>query len=298
MHCGMQLPKAAPAPLHNTQNPPAPTSRASPSNRGVAAIPIATAFEIQQRKMRRIGIVSGLLALSLVIALGLQASGFLSIFGNDASRRALVKKDKISTPSLEKLGNVAPPSIQKTATRIVMPQDIKDWLEHLHQTEIARVNLTNGQIAQARVTQAQDNITGGLAGVESALNGVDDPNSQLKSPVDGLAQMIKQMHDGSADLQAKFDAYPAPSECVPIQAAYDQALGETTAMLGDLGDHLAAGDVAKLQSMQGESAAGIDSAGAATDRLVGEICEKYDTKKWFTINKDIGPGGALAVPGF
>jgi len=50
--------------------------------------------------------------------------------------------------------------------------------------------------------------------------------------------------------------------------------------------------------MKGESAEGIDAAGAKTDRLVGEICDKYKTKKWFSIDKDIGAGGALAVPGF
>ena len=35
-----------------------------------------------------------------------------------------------------------------------------------------------------------------------------------------------------------------------------------------------------------------------SDRLVGEVCDKYNTKKWFSINKDIGTGSALEIPGF
>jgi hypothetical protein len=188
--------------------------------------------------------------------------------------------------------------LAKEVTRIVMPQDIYDWLEHLHQTELACVQITNGEISQGMVEKEKLSVGGGVDAVKDALNGIDDPNSQLHSPTEGLAKMIKQMHDSTADLLTKFDAIPAPSECIPIQAAYDQALSETASELGDLGDHLAAGDIDKLMSMKGVSAAGIDSARAKADRLVGEICSRYDTRRWFTIDKDIAPGGVFAMPGF
>jgi hypothetical protein len=267
-----------------------------PAAPGMMAAPISGAFDVQRKRSRTIATIAVLAALIMLIA-GFQMSGFLQkLGGNDAN--SLSKNAGAAPPSLQKLGQTGPPTMDKTAERIVMPDDIRDWLEHLHQTEIKRVDVTNAQMSQAMVERAKDNATGGYAGLESALNGIDDPNSQLKSPVDDLARMVKAMHDSIADIQKKFDDYPTPSECVPIQAAYDQALNEEVSELGDLGDHLAANDVAKLQSMQGESNAGIDAAGAKTDRLVGEICEKYQTKKWFSINKDIGPGGALAIPGF
>jgi hypothetical protein len=270
--------------------------------------PISGAFDAQRRRSRTFAVVACIAAL-LFLVLGAQMTGFLQKLGGTSSTNSLSKGaggtpsslqkfSEAAAPSLQKMGDTGPATLGRDANRLVMPDDIRAWLEHLHQTEIARVDITNKQLADSEVERAKDNVAGGYSGLESALDGIDDPNSQLKSPVDGLARMIKAMHDMVADLKKKFDDYPAPTECVPIQAAYDQALGEEASELGDLGDHLAAGDVAKLQSMQGESTSGIDAAGAKTDRLVGEICDKYDTKKWFSINKDIGPGGVFAMPGF
>ncbi len=247
---------------------------------------IGSAFEDDRRRRNKIAaaVIAGVLVLAILAG---------------SAANLLQKNASIGDNSLlKKQAHVPPPVLEKTAEHVTMPEDIRNWLEHLHQTEIARVDTTNKSIANARVEQAKDSVAGGAAGVQSALDGMDDPNSQLKSPVDDLARMIKGMHDQVFDLQKQFDNYPAPNECIPIQAAYDQALGEEAAELGDLGDHLASGDVAKLQSMEGTSVAGIDAAGAKTDRLVGEICDKYNTKKWFSINKDIGPGGVLAGTGF
>ena len=42
----------------------------------------------------------------------------------------------------------------------------------------------------------------------------------------------------------------------------------------------------------------IDRAGGATDGLRGDICAKYETRKWFDIARDIGGGGMMGMPGF
>ena len=95
------------------------------------------------------------------------------------------------------------------------------------------------------------------------------------------------MHDQCVEVLQFFDSVEPPRECVSIRNAYDQALNEEAAQMGDIADHLAAGDMNKLLKMEGKSAQGIDSAGEKTDRLVGEICDKYHKRRWFVIESDI-----------
>src|SRR6185312_14399590 len=151
-----------------------------------------------------------------------------------------------------------------------------------------RVDITLGQLTDAYTEKEKSQLAGGVDALKDALNGIDDPNSELHSPTDKLAGIVKKMHDQVVDLQGFFDDYPkAPAECVPIKDAYDQALSETAAQMGDIADHLAAGDIDKLLKMEGKSAGGIDSSGEKTDRLVGEICSKYNKRRWFSIASDI-----------
>jgi len=168
-----------------------------------------------------------------------------------------------------------------------MPDDIYKWLEHLHKTEDKRVDVTMGQLTQAYTEKEKAQVEGGVDALKDLLNGIDDPNSELHSPTEKLAGVLKKMHDDTVELQKFFESYPPPAECVPIRDAYDQSLNETAAQMGDIADHLATGDIDKLMHMEGKSASGIDSAGAKTDRLVGEICDKYHKRRWFSIATDI-----------
>jgi hypothetical protein len=38
------------------------------------------------------------------------------------------------------------------------------------------VDITNKQLADSEVERAKDNVAGGYSGLESALDGIDDPN--------------------------------------------------------------------------------------------------------------------------
>lgn len=260
-------------------------------------MPLSQAFDAQRRRNR--AAVGGAALLALVAAFfGLRATGLLKIGASQPDGGNLKLHASAGPAALEKPGAISPAPLEKPATVITMPDDIRKWLEHLHQCELKRVAVTTSALNQAMVEKEKLSVNGGADAVQDALNGIDDPNSELHSPVDSLAAMIKKMHDDMADLQKLFDSYPAPDECQPIQAAYDQAVGEERDELGDLADHLAANDMEKIQSMKGMSNSGIDAAGAKTDRLVGEICDKYNTKKWFSINKDIGGAGVLSIPGF
>jgi hypothetical protein len=284
MFCGQPI---AARPTAQAPIAPQPGYGTSGQMPNPAVTPVTQVLDQQRQRNKTFLII---VAMAAVVA-------FL-VAGGNALRSLMLGAKEPQGRNLQTVARRPPPALTETARRVVMPDDIRDWLEHLHQSEIARVKLTQYQVDEALVDKEKLSVNGGADAVKDALNGIDDPNSQIRSPVDSLAQTLKTMHDQCQKLQDDFDSVPAPDECKPIQAAYDQALGETTAFMGDLSDHLAAGDIDKLQSMKGMSTGDIDAAGAKTDRLVGEICEKYETKKWFTINKDIGTGGMMSVPGF
>jgi len=291
MHCG--TPVAAGPPTGQPAHMTAPMTGVAPAD------PVSHVYAGQKKRdLVWYAVIALCVILGAVFGAGKALSGILVKGGTPDSKNLLANGSLKNNRDLEVGGSTGPPVTQVQATRVVMPDDIRNWLEHLHQTEIARVKVTNGGIVDSMVEKEKLSVNGGADAIKDALNGIDDPSSELHSPTESLAKMLKKMHDDFADLQKQFDSMPAPEECIPIQSAYDQALAETASELGDLADSLAAGDINKLQGMKGESTEGIDVAGAKTDRLVGEICEKYNTKKWFDINKDIGPGGALAVPGF
>jgi hypothetical protein len=168
-----------------------------------------------------------------------------------------------------------------------MPDDIYKWLEHLRISEEKRNEVTISHLTTAYTEKEKAQLEGGVDAVKDLLNGIDDPNSEMHPPTEKLGQVLKQMHDDVRQVQVFFDSMPPPQECIPIRDAYDQALTEEAAQMGDIGDHLASGDIEKLLKMEGKSAAGIDSAGAKTDRLVGEICDKYNKRRWFSIASDI-----------
>ena len=168
-----------------------------------------------------------------------------------------------------------------------MPEDIYKWLEHLRKTEEKRVDITMGQLTTAYTEKEKAQLEGGVDALKDLLNGIDNPDSELHSPSEKLAHVLKKMHDDTVELGKFFDSDPPPKECVPIRDAYDQALIETAGQMGDIADHLASGDVEKLLKMEGKSASSIDTAGTKTDRLVGEICDKYHRRRWFTITADI-----------
>jgi hypothetical protein len=51
-----------------------------------------------------------------------------------------------------------------------------------------------------------------------------------------------------------------------------------------------------LYGMKNQSTA-IDQYGNETDRKVGDICDKYDTRKWFSISSDFGNSSILGSLG-
>jgi hypothetical protein len=273
---------------------------------------LAQAYADQKRKALVTAIVIACMA--LLAFMGLAASGaFKPLAVNATNPGVKVLQAEGSLPPsgpLNIVANNAGPVLETPATAPAgMPPDVRAWLEHLHQTEIKRVDTTKDMLGDAVVEQAKQGVVGGVDSMQDILNGIDDPNSETTPPTAALERMVKGMHDKYALLIDYFDGPnpPCPEECQPIKAAYDHVLNETTGELGDLADDLSVGDMAstndmaakakKLEGTKGQSSGQIDAYGSKTDRLVGEICAKYNTAKWFEVSADISAGGALGVGG-
>jgi len=182
---------------------------------------------------------------------------------------------------------------------VTMPDDIHKYLEFLEEIERQRVSLAKEQITHAMVVMTQ---LQGLGGMKDLLKGLADPDAPVTpntGPRDDATQDATAMRKKWRELSDKFESYPPPGECLPISRSYDDCLTGTGRMVSEILDSLnkASEDPEKainaLQGLQGTSAGRIDKFGKATDDGVQKICDKYDTRKWFSITGDVGGGGLL-----
>jgi len=247
-------------------------------------------------------VTTGLAVLGVVLlfVLGLGAFGVLGARGSQPAKSTLVAKGALPDNSpLAARARTPDTPLARTAqapTKVQMPADVLAWLEHLRKSEEHREKVTTGQLGTALKERAGLELSGGGKDLaEQLLNGIDDPNSEMKPPTEKLGQVFKQMKDEYAQVTQYFMSMPPPAECRPIQEAYQQALTETTEQIGNISDAMAAGNMEALLNMRGKSNQGIDTPGKKTDRLVGEICAKYDTPRWFYIKSDITTGGMFGV---
>ncbi len=249
--------------------------------------------------------VVGVVALLAVAVISLGASGVLFQRAPKPEAGVLASRQAPEPPGI--LQAKPAPASGVTAHQapppeaaINMPVDVRAWLEHLERTERQRAKLANQHIGEFMVAMTQLQ----MAGVQDLLDDImNDPTleSMPESPAQETKKDFDQARSDWRTLTDGFLAVPPPAECVPIRNRYEIALRETSAAIFDLIEILeSAGDpnadpkalVGKLQGMKGASTH-IDEAGRETDAQVQDICDKYRTRKWFSIAGDIGGGGML-----
>lgn len=185
-----------------------------------------------------------------------------------------------------------------------MPDDVREWLRHLERTEAERRRLTTSQLGELTAMAFQMKGAGALEALQSVMN---DPegNQEMELPANKVHESSERLRAKWGTLSDFFNSKQPPAECVSIKNSYEIALRETRAMVLDIMDVLVqAGEpgadpqalVAKLMGMKGSSGT-IDEAGKMTDGQVQEICDKYETRKWFYVSGDIGDSGMLQVLG-
>jgi hypothetical protein len=237
---------------------------------------------------------AGLVGLALAVALGTGAASLLGL-GRSAPP-GLEARPRDPAPATEALAQEPGPSLDQTGPT-PMPADVRAWLEHLERIEARRRRLAEDQVAGLMVTMAQ---LQGLGGAEKMLGDLLGEAGGESQPTTTPAEDVAKATEGKrADwdlLTADFEAVPPPEECLALRGSYAQALGETGAMILDVFEAMdeASSDpqqaIAALNRLRGTSADRIDAAAGEADRRLGEICDKYDTRKWFSISKDFGGG--------
>jgi len=191
---------------------------------------------------------------------------------------------------------------QITPEKKVMPDDVRAWLEHLEKTEKKLVEMTTGQISQAAVLAFQLKSLGGTAEslLEQMAEGVDE--SDVKSPAAPAEDKTKEIVAQWTELRTFFESMPPPAECRPIYDDYARSLDDSQyymqtilQALNDMSTGAAKPEdlIAKLQGIKNDNRNHLDAYRKKADEGVGTICDKYDTKKWFSITPDVGGEGGM-----
>lgn len=239
-------------------------------------------------------LAAGALGLLLAVWLGAGAAGVLGV-GRSAAP-GLEGRPRDPGPATEARGQEPAPSLDQTGPT-PMPADVRAWLEHLEAIEARRKRLAEDQVAGLMVTMAQLQGLGGAEKMLGDLLGESDGESQPETtPAQDVAVATEAKRADWDELKADFEAVPPPQECLALRGSYAQALGETGKMILDVFEAMdgAASDpqqaIAALNRLRGTSADRIDAAAGEADRRLGEICDKYETRKWFSVSKDFGGG--------
>ncbi len=234
------------------------------------------------------GILVGVASLGLAIA-ALAFSGVLRLQGSD---------NTIKAPIVQ----AAPIEAPKQKGRDGMPDDIRDWLEHLRRTEEKRMSLARSQITNLMVSMEE--IKGAELGNQlSDILGGDPMEGEREAPsVSKARDIAANVRTEWKSLNTEFESKVPPEACRTIAADFGQTLRETGATVGDIIDiinnlgtdpHSA---VNRLREIMDANKKMIDEPAIRADKGVQAICDHYGETKWFSIKGDVGGGGMFAMP--
>ncbi len=316
MHCGQMLgavqPVTAPAPTQMAQGVPFAPPRGG-SRRGVAwAIAAAILLILAGgfwglHASGALKLVLGRSGASMLPAGGSSdRADALGIEGSGLLPDTLTSEGESQLPdTLRAEGQGGPPTSSQMDELTVMPEDVRRWLEHLERIERRRVRMTEAHMAVAMQMIVAAQLGGmSMADIEAMLGGEERlvPEEAL-SPLNKAASDMDSMRKEWTELTNDFNSLAPPQECVPIRSSYDQVVRETGAMIMDVIRAVGSADqdrTAALQtllSMRGKSGSRIGVPADKADSGVARICDKYKTRKWFSIARDIG-GGMMNRMGF
>lgn len=166
-----------------------------------------------------------------------------------------------------------------------MPTDVRNWLNHLRKIETERQSLSKSQVSKATA------LLGQLQGGGMLQGGEDEDHSNSKvAAASGASNEVQQTW---GDLEQRFISVSAPSECLPLQIAYDRTLKETGAMVGGILHAIESsssnqqGALSTLTQMQGQSASRVDTPAMDADTLLAGIYARYGVGKEFSIASDV-----------
>lgn len=249
------------------------------------------------RKPWWIAVVVGVL---LLAGIGFGASSLLKASGRPGPSDLLKSQGAPQGDLLRAAAKPAPDMMRAEANPpavVTMPPEIRDYLEHVHQTELRRKDAATKHLAEAQTMMMQMSVTGGLEALKSLLS---DSDADLKPPTDDLKKSMDNMKIDWVGVSRFLDSKTAPAECNGLRQSFATCIQETGAQLMDVLSVIAGASenptsaIQSLEKMKGSSKLIDDHARRANDD-VKRICEHYHTQPWFEISADFGSRSMLSA---
>jgi hypothetical protein len=145
----------------------------------------------------------------------------------------------------------------------------------------------------------------GAGGLTSAddVNVLTDPDSNSFPSIEKVGAMIEEMRPDWDDLKKDFDSYPPPPECQAIADQYDgalQSIMDTIDQVRNIVDNVSLNSASEIKGSADETRKvgrnhrrSIDGNFEKADDLVQDVCDLYETRKWFKIDAHGGSSGLL-----
>ncbi len=322
MHCGQPIAPTAASPTPPTARPNPTGSQPSAAPRVPTGSPISAttsgaatgimspaAFQAAQQATRKKATIATLAAIAVLVlgAIGLKASGVLKLGQGPVRAGDLTVRGAGADAMLKERGGPDTSMLSKGEPLIGMPDDVRDWLEHLRKVEEMKRQLTADQMHDEVGLLGQVNNTDGLmTGAEVRKMADPDNNSTEVPAVTALKDFGEKYKQKWYDLSTFLRSKPAPAECQPIASSYDQGLTQMGATISDFGKILDDVSAKADDDPSGARAAGtaavdnigdshkkyIDKGFSEADQGVADICAKYHVKKAF----DIDTNGQASSP--
>jgi hypothetical protein len=238
-------------------------------------------------------------------ATGTGDSSTLSIPG-EASPQPILTSQGNSAPTMQQAAPAPTPAMQDAAPApspilqdqpVTMPDDVRRWLEHLERIERARQALATQQLSSAVAllgNMKSQELQGAMDSDEDTTQ--DAARRRANQRASDYANSAEGLRASWNELLGRFKSVPPPAACVGVQAQYLTALGQTGSMILELvniarnANQNPQAALQALTAMQGTSTGRIDTAAKATDGAVLQVCQRYNTNKWFEIKADFGAG--------
>lgn len=264
---------------------------------GQPAVPVSSG---NGKKVAVVAVVC--IAVMIASFFALRAAGFLRAESSQSTPNPLRAEGSRSPGILRAEGNQRAAPLNAEASRKRMPDNVRAWLEHLERIEAKRGELSSDQMTEAVMTLTELQLGGTLDSLGSLLEAAESDTDPV-SP----SQEVKKDFEGYdarwTELNREFHSMPPPTECIAIRDEYDVVLKETGGMILEIVDQIQnaendrKGALKTLTGMKGTSERRIGVPSRKTDRLIGELCDGYDTRKWFSIASDFG-GNMFGKLGF
>lgn len=278
--------------------------------------PVIPAAMVPVQASRTRSMVAGAALTLLVLAAvvwGLNSAGVLRLGGGSSPGSALKQAgegqggNSLLAPGagdggsmLEAQGNSDPGAmLPSQAERARMPQDVYDWLLFLEQIERKKERLNSRQmdmLVQLFVDVTKASAGAGMLDMDGEVHG-----SPEKNPASDLQASATDLAKGWDALVKEFTSRTPPRECNDLYLRYDEALTQIKSQIGDI-QGILGGDLSSalvtVRKWKGASEGTVDSPLDDSDKLLGQICAKYDVRKWFGIASHhempsmFGAGGA------